>query len=147
MESLYAVFLVIHTICAIIFLGFIFCDVVLLTPIRKVLGDEIADKVWNVILKRGTKIMPFCVLMLVISGGAMMVRWLGFEKGFFTTNLQTLLSIKIILALMIVAMVVVSLSFKYIFTKYKNPLADIIHPAALFLGFFIVVLAKIAFYM
>lgn len=147
MESLYAVFLVIHTICAIIFLGFIFCDVVLLTPIRKVLGDEIADKVWSVILKRGTKIMPFCVLMLVISGGAMMVRWLGFEKGFFTTNLQTLLSIKIILALMIVAMVVVSLSFKYIFTKYKNPLADIIHPAALFLGFFIVVLAKIAFYM
>lgn len=147
MESLYAVFLVIHTICAIIFLGFIFCDVVLLTPIRKVLGDEIADKVWNVILKRGTKIMPFCVLMLVISGGAMMVRWLGFEKGFFTTNLQTLLSIKIILALMIVAMVVVSLSFKYIFTKYKNPLADIIHPAALFLGFFIVVLAKIAFYI
>lgn len=147
MESLYAVFLVIHTICAIIFLGFIFCDVVLLTPIHKVLGDEIADKVWNVILKRGTKIMPFCVLMLVISGGAMMVRWLGFEKGFFTTNLQTLLSIKIILALMIVAMVVVSLSFKYIFTKYKNPLADIIHPAALFLGFFIVVLAKIAFYI
>lgn len=147
MESLYPVFLVIHTLCAIIFLGFIFCDVVLLTPIRKVLGDKIADRVWEVILKRGTKIMPLCVLLLVISGGAMMTRWIGVEKGFFDTSLQTLLSIKIILALLIVAMVVVSLSFKFIFTKYKNPLADIIHPAALILGFFIVVLAKIAFHI
>lgn len=147
MESLYPIFLVIHTLCAIIFLGFIFCDVVLLSPIRKILGDEVADRVWSVILKRGTKIMPFCVIMLVISGGAMMTRWLGLEKGFFTTNLQILLSIKIILAMIIVAMVVVSLSFKFIFTKHKNPLADIIHPAALFLGFFIVILAKIAFFI
>lgn len=142
---MYPYFLVVHVICAIIFLGYIFSDVVLLTPIRKAVGDEVADKVFSVISKRGTKIMPLCVLLLVLSGGAMMSRWLNSDIGFFNTKLQILLSIKIALALAIVAMVAVSLSFKFII-KRKNPLAKIIHPLALILGFFIVVLAKLAFY-
>lgn len=145
MEAMYPYFLVVHILCAIIFLGYIFSDVVLLTPIRKAVGDEVADKVFSVISKRGTKIMPICVLLLVLSGGAMMSRWLNFDMGFFNTKLQILLSIKIILALAIVAMVVTSLSFKFIIKK-RNPLAKIIHPIALILGFFIVVLAKLAFY-
>lgn len=142
---MYPYFLVVHVICAIIFLGYIFSDVVLLTPIRKAVGNEVADKVFSVISKRGTKIMPLCVLLLVLSGGAMMSRWLNSDIGFFNTKLQILLSIKIALALTIVAMVAVSLSFKFII-KRKNPLAKIIHPLALILGFFIVVLAKLAFY-
>ena len=144
---LYGLFLVIHTLCAIIFLGFIFCDVVLLSPVRKVLGDEVADKLWSVVGKRGRKIMPLCVLLLVISGGAMMTRWVSPSLGWFGTSLQTLLSIKILLALGIVAMVVTSLSFHYFLPHRKNPLANAIHPLALILGFFIVVLAKLAFHI
>lgn len=147
MQTLYPFFLAIHTLCAIIFLGFIFCDVVLLTPVRKVLGDEFADKLWSVILSRGEKIMPICVLMLVITGGAMMTRWIGPSLGFFGTNLQILLSIKIILALCIVAMVATSLIFHNFFPNRKNPLANIIHPAALILGFLITILASFAFYV
>lgn len=142
---MYPYFLVVHLLCAIIFLGYIFTDVILLTPIRKILGDEIADKFFKIISQRGTKIMPFCVLLLVITGGAMMTRWINFELGFFNTKLQILLSIKIFLALLIVLMVITSLSFKF-FIKKKNPLANIIHPIALFLGFFIVIFAKLAFY-
>ena len=56
MEHLYPYFLVVHIVCAIIFLGYIFCDVVLLSPIRKSLGDEIADKVHSVIMSRGTRL-------------------------------------------------------------------------------------------
>ncbi len=147
MDALYPYFLVIHTLCAIIFLGFIFCDVILLTPVRKVLGDEFADKMWSVIMPRGRKIMPCCVLLLVITGGAMMTRWVSPSLGWFGTNLQTLLTIKILLALGIVAMVVVSLTFHFLLPHRKNPLANAIHPLALILGFFIVVLAKLAFHI
>ncbi|WP_394997427.1 copper resistance protein CopD [uncultured Helicobacter sp.] len=145
MDALYPYFLTLHLICAIIFLGFIFTDVVLLTPIRKILGDEFADKMWGVISKRGGKIMPLCLLLLVLSGGAMISRYIGSEAGYFSTSLQQFLVIKVFLALLIVLAVITSLTFHHILKK-PNPLAKIIHPLALVLGLFIVVLAKFAFY-
>lgn len=147
MDALYPYFLVIHTLCAIIFLGFLFCDIMLLSPVRKVLGDEFADKMWSVIMPRGRKIMPLCVLLLVLTGGAMMTRWVGPSLGWFGTNLQTLLTIKIILTLCIVAMVALSLTYHFLLPNRTNPIGSIIHPLALTLGFFIVVLAKLAFHI
>ena len=146
MDMLYPYFLTIHLICAIIFLGFIFVDVVLLTPIRKILGDEFANQMWSVISKRGGKIMPFCLLVLVLSGGSMISRYIGSEIGYWNTTLQQLLVIKAFLALLIFFAVLVSLTFHYLLKK-SNPLAKIIHPLALILGLFIVILAKFAFYL
>ena len=146
MDMLYPYFLTIHLICAIIFLGFIFVDVVLLTPIRKILGDEFANQMWSVISKRGGKIMPFCLLVLVLSVGAMISRYIGSEIGYWNTTLQQLLVIKAFLALLIFFAVLVSLTFHYLLKK-SNPLAKIIHPLALILGLFIVILAKFAFYL
>ena len=145
MEALYPYFLLVHLVCAIIFLGFIFTDVVLLTPIRKALGDEFANKMFSIIGKRGGKIMPFCLLLLVLSGGAMISRYIGSDIGYFSTHLQQLLVLKTFLALLIVLAVITSLTFHYILKK-PNPLAKIIHPLALILGLFIVILAKFAFY-
>ena len=146
MDAIYPYLLIIHLLCAIIFLGFIFSDVFLLSPIRKILGDEFADKMWSVIMKKGGKIMPFCLLLLVLSGGGMISRYIGGEAGYFNTTLQQLLVLKVLLALIIVLAVVTSLTFHYIIKK-SNPLANIIHPLALILGFGIVVLAKLAFYL
>ena len=145
MELLYPYFLTLHLICAIIFLGYIFTDVVLLTPIRKYVGDEIADKIFSVISKRGVKIMPLCLALLVLTGGAMISRYIGSVQGYLQTPLQILLVSKMCLALIIVLMVIISLSCKFL--KLKNPLAKVIHPIALSLGFIIVVLAKVAFYV
>lgn len=147
MQALYPYFLVIHALCAIIFLGFLFCDVILLTPVRKVLGDEFADKMWSVIMPRGRKIMPLCVLLLIITGGAMMTRWVSPSLGWFGTNLQILLTLKIILALLIVAMVALSLTYHFFLPNKINPIGKIIHPTALILGFFIVIFAKLAFHI
>ena len=146
MDMLYPYFLTIHLICAIIFLGFIFVDVVLLTPIRKILGDEFANQMCSVISKRGGKIMPFCLLVLVLSGGSMISRYIGSEIGYWNTTLQQLLVLKAFLALLIFFAVLVSLTFHYLLKK-SNPLAKIIHPLALILGLFIVILAKFAFYL
>ncbi|TLD94668.1 copper resistance protein CopD [Helicobacter jaachi] len=145
MEALYPYFLTIHLICAIIFLGYIFTDVVLLSPLRRLLGDEAADRIFSIIMRRGVKIMPICVLLLVITGGAMISRYIGSSQGFFETHLQMLLVIKVGLALCIVAMVITSLVCKFL--GVRNPIGGIIHPAVLVLGFCIVILAKLAFYL
>ncbi|AWI34900.1 copper resistance protein CopD [Helicobacter apodemus] len=145
MDLLYPYFLTLHLVCAIIFLGYIFTDVVLLTPIRKYVGDEIANKVFSVISKRGVRIMPLCLALLVLTGGAMISRYIGSMQGYLQTSLQIFLVIKMCVALVIVLMVIISLSCKFL--KFKNPLAQVIHPVALILGFIIVVLAKIAFYV
>ena len=89
--------------------------------------------------------MPLCLLLLVLSGGAMISRYIGSEAGYFSTSLQQFLVIKVFLALLIVLAVITSLTFHHILKK-PNPLAKIIHPLALVLGLFIVVLAKFAFY-
>lgn len=146
METIYPYFLTIHLLCAIIFLGFIFTDVVLLSRLKKVFGEKKAGEILAPIMKTGVKIMPICVLLLVLSGGAMMTRWLGFSKGFFDTPLQTLLSIKIILAFVIVCFVLNALCFKLLLKK-ANPLGAYTHKIVLCLGFVIVILAKFAFFV
>ena len=144
MESLYPYFLIIHILCAIIFLGYIFTDVVLLSLIRKKLGEEIADKIFSIIGSRARKIMPLCLALLILSGGVMISRYINSEVGFFDTTLQQFLFIKMILAFVILVAVVISLSCYYF--GLKNPLAKIIHILTLILGLFIVLLAKMAFY-
>lgn len=69
MEAIYPYMLTLHLLCAIIFLGFIFTDVVLLSPLKKALGDELADKIFGIISKRGVKIMPFvCFCYCLVAG-------------------------------------------------------------------------------
>ncbi|TKX29375.1 copper resistance protein CopD [Campylobacter sp. MIT 12-5580] len=146
MQILYPYFLTLHLLCAIIFLGFIFTDVVLLSRLKKAFGEQKTSEILTPVMKVGVKIMPVCVLLLVLSGGAMMSSYIGFSKGFFDTPLQTLLSIKIILALVIVCFVLNALCFKLVL-KRVNPLAAYTHKIVFCLGFVIVILAKFAFFV
>ena len=88
MEAIYPYMLTLHLLCAIIFLGFIFTDVVLLSPLKKALGDELADKIFSIVSKRGVKVMPLCLLLLLLSGGAMISRYVGTTQGFFDFHLD-----------------------------------------------------------
>ena len=145
MGELYPYFLTIHLICAILFLGFVFCDVAFLSPIRKKLGDEFANKMWMVISQK-SKWMPFVFLLLIVTGFAMLHQYIGKAAGgYFTTTLQQLLLIKVALALSLAFMVAISLGFYYIL-KRPSPFRNIIHPIALVVGGIIVILAKMAFY-
>lgn len=142
MQIFYPYFLTLHLLCAIVFLGFIFVDVVLLSVLKRRLGESALQEM----MKRGVKIMPICVLLLVLTGGAMMSFYLNFEVGFWETNLQKLLITKIALALVIVGFVLNALFFRLVLKK-PNPLGHITHKIVLVLGFFIVVLAKFAFFV
>lgn len=146
MQTIYPFVLIIHLICAIIFLGYLFFDVVIFPNIKKMFGEEISSKASKAISARGSKIMPLCVLVLLITGGMMMSNYINSSLGFFDSNLQKLLVLKICLALVIIAMIGISLTYAFILKK-PSPIGKIIHPVAIILGFIIVILAKIMFFV
>ena len=144
MQNLYPYAQIIHLFCAIIFVGYLFFDVIILRAASKKMPPELAQKAKQAIGSVAVKIMPICVLLLVLTGGMMMSSLVGSKAGgYFETKLQIFLMIKFCLAMVIVAAVIVNLSCKFIF-KRPSPLGNI-HPIALTLAVAIVLLAKVMF--
>ena len=144
MQNLYPYAQIIHLFCAIIFVGYLFFDVIILRAASKKMPPELAQKAKQAIGSVAVKIMPICVLLLVLTGGMMMSSLVGSKAGgYFETNLQVAFMIKFFLAMVIVAAVIINLSCKFIF-KRPSPLGNI-HPIALTLAVAIVLLAKVMF--
>ena len=144
MQNLYPYAQIIHLFCAIIFVGYLFFDVIILRAASKKMPPELAQKAKQAIGSSAIKIMPICVLLLVLTGGMMMSSLVGSKAGgYFETKLQIFLMIKFCLAMVIVAAVIINLSCKFIF-KRPSPLGNI-HPIALTLAVAIVLLAKVMF--
>ena len=142
MQNLYPYAQIIHLFCAIIFVGYLFFDVIILRAASKKMPPELAQKAKQAIGSVAVKIMPICVLLL--TGGMMMSSLVGSKAGgYFETNLQIAFMIKFCLAMVIVAAVIVNLSCKFIF-KRPSPLGNI-HPIELTLAVLIVLLAKVMF--
>ena len=133
MQNLYPYVQIIHLFCAIIFVGYLFFDVIILRAASKKMPPELAQKAKQAIGSVAVRIMPICVLLLVLTGGMMISNWID-NKVFM---------IKFCLAMVIVAAVIVNLSCKFIF-KRPSPLGNI-HPIALTLAVAIVLLAKVMF--
>ena len=144
MQNLYPYAQIIHLFCAIIFVGYLFFDVIILRAASKKMPPELAQKAKQAIGSVAVRIMPICLLLLVLTGGIMMRSLVGSKAGgYFETNLQIAFMIKFFLAMVIVAAVIVNLSCKFIF-KRPSPLGNI-HPIALTLAVLIVLLAKVMF--
>ena len=144
MQNFYPYAQIIHLFCAIIFVGYLFFDVIILRAASKKMPPELAQKAKQAIGSVAVRIMPICLLLLVLTGGMMMSSWVGSKAGgYFETNLQVAFMIKFFLAMVIVAAVIVNLSCKFIF-KRPSPLGNI-HPIALTLAVVIVLLAKVMF--
>ena len=68
MEQIYPYVQIVHLICAIIFLGYIFFDVVIFSRLKSALGADF-ERVKKAIGSRAIKIMPVCLFTLIITGG------------------------------------------------------------------------------
>lgn len=139
MQNYYSIFLVIHLLCAIAFVGYLFFDVVILNIVKKKIDHF--ENFKNSISKVVTKIMPFIVLILFISGGAMAGKYFISPVN---SMLQFLLLTKIVLAFCIFTLIIFSLSF-YFIVKKPNPIGKFIHPVVFTLCIMIVLLAKFMF--
>ena len=140
----YTIVLIIHLLGAIIFLGFVFADVIVLPAMKKVLNDEEHQNVMNSISNRARKIFPITVLILILSGGFMLSKYINSDAGIFNSPLQILLDIKFLLASIIASGIVYSLSCKFL-KKTPNPIMKDFHKFVLVVGIVIVVLAKVMF--
>ena len=74
----------------------------------------------------------------------MFSKYINSEIGLFDTNLQQLLWLKFILAMLIVGGVVYSLTCKFL-KKQPAPMMKHFHKFALVIGIFIVLIAKLMF--
>ena len=144
LQDIYPLLLIVHLFCAIVFVGYLFFDVIIYPNVKR-LGKELDNQVSNAIAKRARRIMPICVLLLLITGIMMMVNYIGGDLGYFGSRFQVLLMIKVALASIIFIFVATSLTCAFVL-KCKNPLGKIIHPVAFVLSICIIILAKLMFY-
>ena len=140
----YTVVQIIHLLCAIIFIGFVFADLFVLPAMKKVLNEDEQQKVIGAISSRARMIFPLSLLTLLLSGGYMIAKYINSELGVFNSNLQLLLILKVFLAVLIASGVVYSLVNK-IFKKTPHPIMKHFHKFVLFSGIIIIILAKVMF--
>lgn len=145
MEAVYPYALIIHLVLAIMFIGYVFTDVAIISALKNKFGSETDKKISQTLGKVSFKIFPLSLLFIILTGGMMMSKYINSSAGFFETGLQKFLVIKIVLALIIALGVLFNLFTK--FTGRKKPafMQNDFHKLVLFLGFFIVVFAKYMF--
>ena len=81
MQNLYPYAQIVHLFCAIIFVGYLFFDVVIFKTACKKMPPDLAQKAKQTIGSVAIKIMPICLLLLVLTGGIMMSNWVGSKAG------------------------------------------------------------------
>lgn len=146
MQAIYPYAQIVHLFCAIIFIGYLFFDVVVMRFVAKSIEREEFSRIANAIESKITRFMPLVVLVLFLSGGMMSSSYIGFQAGFFTTTFQKLFMAKIILASCIFLLVIMSLTFHFVLKK-PNPIGKYIsmHTLVFAIGVCVTLLAKIMF--
>lgn len=98
MASYYGIFLTIHLLCAITFIGAVFFEVLVIEPILKRLPPDIGEKIADEIPRRVRTFMPVVVTLLFLTGAAMF--WVHYSNrpDFFQTRFGILMAVKMTLA-------------------------------------------------
>jgi len=142
MEAIYPYAHIIHLILAIIFLGYVFSDLAVISTLKGKFDKETQQKINQTLGQRSFKIFPLTLLFLVLTGGMMMSKYINSNAGFFETDLQKILVFKIALVLIIVAGVASNLYVKFTKGKKSNFMENHFHKLVIVLGLFIVIAAK-----
>jgi len=145
MEAIYPYTHIIHLILAIMFLGYVFTDLTVISALKGKFDKENQQKVNQSLGKRSFKIFPLTLLFLVLTGGMMMSKYINSTAGFADTNLQKILLFKIALVTLIVIGVGSNLYIKFTGGTKSNFMQNHFHKLVIVLGLLIVIAAKIMF--
>lgn len=135
-----------HLFAAILFVGTVFFEVLILEGIRKPLGREAMRNVELAIGRRARRIMPFA--MIVLFGAGLGMAW-QFREALahpFASSFATLLWIKIILAFSVLGHFITAMTLSGT-GKLKSRHFQIIHLSVFCHVILIVFLAKAMFYL
>lgn len=99
----YPLLVILHLLCATLFIGIVFFEVVILEGIRKKLGDELMVQVEAGLVGRARRVMPWVVATLFITGITMAsFHWDSLSRP-LDSSFGTLLALKILLAFSVLA--------------------------------------------
>lgn len=106
MASYYGLFVLIHLLCAITFVGAVFFEVLVIEPIEKMLPDGVGAQIAEAIPRRVRTFMPIVVTLLYLSGAAMF--WIQFSArpDFFQSKFGWLLTAKVTLTFIVLGVFV-----------------------------------------
>ncbi len=147
MDIIYPYANIIHLILAIMFLGYVFTDLAVLSVLKGKFEKETQQKIAKTLGGRGFKIFPLTLLFLILTGGMMMTKYINFDAGIFETNLQKLLMFKIFLVFIITLGVASNLYYKLTGGTKSYFMQHHFHKLVIILGIFIIILAKLMFYI
>lgn len=145
METIYPYANIIHLILAIIFLGYVFTDLAVLSVLKGKFEKETQQKINQVLGGRSFKIFPLTLLALILTGGIMMSKYINSEMGIFNTSLQKVLVFKIFLVLIIAFGVGYNLYKKFTKGTKNQFMQHHFHKLVIVLGLFIVIAVKMMF--
>lgn len=141
----YGVLLILHLFAAIMFVGTVFFEVLILEGIRKPLGREAMRAVELSIARRARRLMPFVMLVLFGAGISMAWQYRDALADPFGSRFALLLWIKIALAVSVLAHFITAMSLSGT-GKLKSRHFQIIHVSVFVHVVLIVFLAKAMFY-
>lgn len=156
-----------HLICAVLFVGAVAMEVIILEPVRKLIGDEVFQRVEFYLFRRIRRIYPLAVIPLYITGFYMYFTYVdsfGGFSAFISSRFGMLLTLKLTFALGLLSIFAsspflfmrhrrrsLSGHFKHFLVVTGGPedfridRFELIHYLALGFGLGIVVLAKLMF--
>jgi len=140
------VLVTLHLFAAIMFVGTVFFEVLILEGIRKPVGRETMRTVELAIAKRARRLMPFVILVLYVAGISMAWQYRKTLAHPFSSSFATLLWIKIVLALSVLAHFITAMTLSGT-GKLKSRHFKIIHLSVFCHVVLIVFLAKGMFYI
>jgi hypothetical protein len=136
----------VHLFAAIMFVGTVFFEVLILEGIRKPVGREVMRTVETAIGRRARRLMPFVIVLLYGAGIAMAWQYRDALSHPFASSFATLLSIKIILALSVLAHFITAVTLGAR-GKLRSRHFKLIHLSVFCHVVLIVFLAKAMFYV
>lgn len=138
---MYLFSLIIHLVCAIIFIGYVFFDVCIYPFAKKAVNPQTLEAVKKAYTKGSAVVFGTAFLLLLISGTYMAKDYFGGELGWWQSNFQKILLLKIFVLLIMCFVTFISV-LNVTILKKPDPFGKFSHLIALVLCLIMVVLAK-----
>ena len=136
----YFLALVIHLVCVIVFVGYVFFDAFIYPLAKKQCSDDILRKVKKSYSKGSAKIFGV-VFLLILFSGIYLASYHLTDSCCFENTFQILLIVKLVLFLIMVFITLISVFFVVVLKK-PDPFGEYSHLIGFVLCFLIVICAK-----
>ncbi len=140
------VLVTLHLFAAIMFVGTVFFEVLILEAIRKPVGHEVMRVVETEIGRRARQLMPFVIAALYAAGVAMAWQYRDVLMHPLDSSFATLLTIKIVLAISVLVHFITAVMLGAR-GKLRSRQVKLIHASVFGHVVLIVLLAKAMFYV